>query len=246
MKINNIIITFWFNKIIDIKNKSTLFEAELKDFFNGINSIGVPADINPEYPRLTAISDGGHTNLNISMINVQLNTKFDNNYCSNYQMCFEYIKQRSEKIFEILSNKLNANIVYSAIMAICEIDDENPINVIKSHLLSEKLNEDYCETGVKIAQIIDKKYYENITINSAQQITITQKMESGQNEIIMPLISLANSKIEKRSLIINYEINDKYSFDKNSEYHLEKDNFMDMLSIAENNINSKINEIINN
>lgn len=97
MKINSIVITFWFNKVTDIRHKIDCFETELKDYFHGINSIGVSANISPDYPRLTAISDGGHTKLNVSMINTQIITNFDDNYNTDYNKCFDYIKQRVKK-----------------------------------------------------------------------------------------------------------------------------------------------------
>lgn len=245
MKINNIVVTFWFNKVIDIKNKLNIFEEELKDYFHGINSIGVPADINPEYPRMTAVSDGGHTKLNISMINLQLMTNFDNNYNHDYSKCFEYIEERTLKIFEILSSKLGLNILYGAIMSMCEIDSNKPVNQIKDNLLSNKMTGDYCEAGIRTAEIINDKFYRNIVINSAKQITVTKKMEPGQNEIIMPLISLTESKVEKESIIINYELNDKYSFDTNSEYKLELSNFKEMISKAKKDIEEDLLKIIN-
>lgn len=244
MKINNIVITFWFNKVADIRNKIDTFEEELKEYFHGINSIGVPANITPDYPRLNAVSDGGHTKLNISMINLQLRTDFDDNYNKDYNLCFDYIKERAAKIFETLSTKLEFNILYSAIMAVCEIDNENPVNLIKDKLFSDKLSENYCEAGLRMTEIINNKFYKNIAINSTKQITVTKKIEPGQQEIIMPLISLAESKIEKESILINYEINDKYSFDSIKEYRLNSTNFNEMIDSAKKDIEEKILEII--
>lgn len=244
MKINNIIVTFWFNKVIDIKNKLDIFESELKEYFHGINSIGVPADINPDYPRMTAISDGGHTKLNISMINLQLITNFDNNFNSDYDKCFNYIEQRATKILETLSTKLNFNILYSAIMAVCEVDNENPVKLIKENLFSNRLTSNYCEAGLKISEIINNKFYRNIAINSTKQLTITKKIEPGKQEIIIPLISLAEAKVDKESIIINYEINDKYSFDSNVEYKQKETIFTEMINTAKKDVKGSIFEII--
>ena len=180
MKINNIVVTFWFNKVTDIKNKINYFENELNEYFHGINSIGVPADINPEYPRLTATSDGGHTKLNVSMINLQIATNFDSEFNSDYNKCFDYIKQRVLKIYSLLTQKLDISILYGAILVLCEVDDKNPMDLIKTNLLSKKLDGNYCESGVKIAEIIDNKYYKNLSFNTTKQITINKKLEAGQ------------------------------------------------------------------
>ncbi len=245
MRINNIVVTFWFNKITDIKNKISYFESELNEYFHGINSIGVPADISPEYPRLTANSDGGHTKLNVSMINLQIATNFDSEFNANYNKCFDYIKQRALKTYNLLTKKLNINVLYGAILVLCEADDKNPMNLIKTNLLSNKLNGNYCESGVKIAEIIDNKYYINLSFNTTKQITINKKLESGQREIIFPLISLTNAVVEKEGIAISYEINDKYLFDSEENYSLDLKNLNSMLDIAEKDVSNEIMKKIN-
>lgn len=244
MKINDIVVTFWFNKVVDIKNKIDIFEKELSDYFHGINSIGVPADINPDYPRLTAISDGGHTKLNISMINLQLVTNYDSQYNTDYSKCFEYIEQRAIKIYETISTKLGLDILYSAIIVVCEVEDENPVSMIKDNLLSSKLSGTYCEIGVRTSETINDKYYRNIAINSAKQITLSKMIEPGQTEIIMPLISLAEANVDKESIMITYEINDKYSFDTNIKYKLNQLDFQEMLNEAKQDIEENILNIV--
>ena len=55
----------------------------------------------------------------------------------------------------MLTQKLDVSILYGAILVLCEVDDKNPMDLIKENLLSEKLNGNYCESGVKIAEIIN-------------------------------------------------------------------------------------------
>ena len=193
MKINNIVVTFWFNKIVDIENKINYFETELSEYFHIIKSIGVSPSVTPEYPRLTATSDGGHTKLNVSMINLQLATSFDANFNNNYSECFNYIRQRVLKVYNFLTKELNINVLYSAILVLCEVDDSNPLNLIKQNLLSEKLDGNYCDIGVKIAEVVDEKYYRNFSFNTTKQITLKKKIDSNNSEIIFPLLSLQGS-----------------------------------------------------
>ena len=240
MKINNIIVTFWFNKVTDIKNKINYFEEELKEYFNGINSIGVPADINPDYPRLTAISDGGHTTLNVSMINLQLVTRFDNEYNLDYEKCFDYIKQRILKIYDLLTQKLKVNILYGAISIFEEVDINKPMQVLKENLLAQHLNGNYFEAGVRLVELVDDKYYKNLIYNTAKNITINQVVNKYKKEIILPLISMSEVKIEKENISINYEINDKYMFDKNKNYNMNYDNLLEMIKIAKSDTQDNI------
>ena len=245
MRINNIVVTFWFNKVTDIKNKINYFEDELKEYFHGINSIGVPADINPDYPRLTAISDSGHTKLNVSMINLQITTNFDKEFSSDYEKCFDYIKQRVLKIYNLLTKQLEINILYGAIFVLCEVDDKNPMDLIKGNLLSPKLDSNYCGLGVKIAEVIDNKFYKSLSFNTTKQITINKKLNASKTEIILPLISLTNAVVEKEGIAISYEINDKYLFDNEENYSMNLEILNSMLSIAREDISNEITKKIN-
>lgn len=175
MKLNDIRVTFWFNKVVDIKNKLEIFESELKDFFHGINSVGVPADINPEYPRITAVSDGGHTRLNVSMINFQLFTNFDDNFNHDFSKCFEYVENRVLKLFEVLTENLKLKVLYGAIMTTCEVEHDNAVNLVKDNLLSKNVVRDFCDAGVSTSEVINEKFFCNVVIHSAKLITITKK-----------------------------------------------------------------------
>ena len=245
MKINNIVVTFWFNKIVDIENKINYFETELSEYFHIIKSIGVSPSVTPEYPRLTATSDGGHTKLNVSMINLQLATSFDANFNNNYSECFNYIRQRVLKVYNLLTKELNINVLYSAILVLCEVDDSNPLNLIKQNLLSEKLDGNYCDIGVKIAEVVDEKYYRNFSFNTTKQITLKKKIDSNNSKIIFPLLSLTNAVVEKEGIVVNYEINDKYLFDTKENYSINSENLNSMLKIAEKDISDEILRKIN-
>ena len=119
------------------------------------------------------------------------------------------------------------------------------MDLIKTNLLSKKLDGNYCESGVKIAEIIDDKYYKNLSFNTTKQITINKKLEAGQREIIFPLISLTNSVVEKEGVAISYEINDKYLFDNEESYSMNLENLNSMLDIAEKDVSNEIMKKIN-
>ena len=243
MILDNIIVTFWFNKVEDIKNKINIFEQNLNQYFCGINSIGVPANIDPLFPRLNAISDGGHTKLNISMINFQLDTKFDAAYNSDYSKCFEYIKERIFKAYQLLTQKLGLKIIYVAIMASCEIENVNPVNTIQKSLLKENLNKSYSNIGVRYSEIVENKFYRNISLSSSKKVTISKKV-TDNNELILPLIPLGKARIEENCIRVIYELNDKYSFDNNENYSLNEDVFSKMINRAEKEITNDILKLI--
>ena len=71
-----------------------------------------------------------------------------------------------------------------------------------------------------------------------------KQIAPGQFEIIMPLISLYDAKMEKEYISINYELNDKYSFDKENEYLCSTEVFDRMFQIVENDIKINIDKFL--
>ena len=112
-------------------------------------------------------------------------------------------------------------------------------------MLSEKLDGNYCDIGVKIAEVVDEKYYRNFSFNTTKQITLKKKIDSNNSEIIFPLLSLTNAVVEKDGIVVNYEINDKYLFDTKENYSINSENLNSMLKIAEKDISDEILRKIN-
>ena len=73
--------------------------------------------------------------LNMSNINLQLITEYDERFNEDFDSCIEYIKTRAKKIYEVLIEN-NINILYSAILVNLNKDVENPIGDIKENLLN--------------------------------------------------------------------------------------------------------------
>lgn len=244
MKINNIIVTMWFNRYNNMKNIYDSFNQELNEYFPVFNINNLPANFDPIIPRINAKSKSGHSTLNMSNINLQLITEYDEKFNENFDSCIEYIKIRAKNIYDILL-KNNIKILYSAILVNLNKDAENPIIDIKENLLNSNIEDNrISELGMRVSMQLEEKFYRIITVNNRKDFSMQKQIAPGQFEIIMPLISLYDAKMEKEYISINYELNDKYSFDKENEYLCSTEVFDRMFQIVENDIKINIDKFL--
>lgn len=245
MKIKTIIVTMWFNRYNDIKNIYETFGQKLNEYFPAFSMNNLPANFDPIIPRVTAKSKSGHSTFNMSNINVQLATQYDDNYNEDFDSCIEYIKVRAKKIYDILSEN-NINVLYSAVLVNLNKDEGNPIESIQNNLLSSNIdNSVLSEVGMRISMQVENKFYRIITVNNSKDYCMQKQINPGNFEIIMPLISLRDAKMEKEYVAVNYELNDKYSFDTKENYNCDLSTFDRMFSIVENDIKSNIGQFLN-
>lgn len=229
MEIKNSLVTFWFQKQPNPKEYSEILNKKLEDYFYEFNTIGVPSNIDPVIPRMTAVSNSSHSNIEISLINARLNTNFDDKYNTDCDLCIEYIKERALKIFDALS-ECGISTIYSAIFINLEEKNSEPAKKIMKYFLKNNDINDVNEVGIKITQDINEKYYKSISVNNGKQIKIKKTFEPGNNEIILPLISLNDAEEIEDYLSISIEINDKLSFNMNREHISNKENLQEMFT----------------
>ena len=234
MKYNLMKVTYWFNEIENVKEYQSILDKELNDIFSPFNLVGIPANLDSSIPRITTVTFNGHTTFNMSKINVQITTRFDGEFITNFENCYNYVKEKAEKVYDVLINECKLNILYMAISMNSELEDHNPVKKIVKNIFNNELKErNFSEVGVKLSEKIDDKYYFITTINDAKIVSFTKKIEQGvkNQSIIIPLISEKDVTIEKNVLSFDIEINDRCSFNLYSNYTTKKDTLNGMFDI---------------
>jgi hypothetical protein len=245
MKIRNIIVTLWFEKYNNMREIFDKFNNELNEYFPAFNWINLPANVDPMIPRISARSRSGHSTINLSNINMQLVTNYDEKYNEDFKSCLDYIEERTKKIYSVMIEN-NFKILYSAILVNLDKDVEHPIEELKNNLFNKNLGENnFSEIGMKSSMQINDKFYKIIALNNSKEFTMKKEIKPGNLEIIMPLISLADAELVKEYISINYELNDKFSFDKNKEYNNSENVINEMFDILKDDLNQNIEEFIN-
>ena len=238
MEIKNARITFWFQKEPNPKIYVDKLNKTLNDYFFDFNILSVPANIEPTIPRLNAVSESNHSNIEISLINARLNTRFDEHYWNDLSLCINYLQERASKLFDALSN-CNINILYSAITLNIEQQNNDSIEILKKHFLHLDSEKNISELGISLSQEIDNKFYEIINFNTIKQIKI-EKQILNEGEIILPLLSLKDASEVHNFINISIEINDKLGFNLKENHKTKKDDFLKMFQILDKQTKKEI------
>lgn len=240
MKIKDSSITFWFQKQPNPKIYVDTFNKILAEHFFDFNIIGVPANIDPAIPRLTAVSSSNHSNIEISLINARLRTNFDESFCENISVCIDYLKERALKLFDALKS-CNINIVYSAIFINLEEKEENAVEKIKEQFLKFENLENIDEMGISFSYAVDNKFYSNISFNNSKQIKIEKVFGTNKGEIILPLISLNDATEVEDYLSVSLESNDKLAFNLDSNYSTSSKELLNLFDLTTVKLEQEMN-----
>lgn len=222
MKYNMMQVTFWFDEVENFKEYQSILDSCLSDSFTPFNLIGIPSTVDPIIPRISSTTLGGHSTFNMSKINVQFSTKFDNDFVNDFDKCFKYVREKIEKIFDVLVNSCHLKILYSAIHLNSEYEEKKPIEKIINIFFNNSFNDrELNEIGVRFSEKLANKFYYIFTINDAKVVSFTRKINQGEKmqNIIIPLISEKDVTIEKNVLSFDLEINDKYAFNVENDYN---------------------------
>ena len=236
MKIDNIRFNLFIPKLNNIRSLYNFIENELKEyFFAPFNILPIPDDAPEEIPRIIAKSKNGHSELSISLVNIQMTIQFDENFNTDIEKCFSYILERINKVVDTFGKYSNETFLFSGITSRIIIDDvEEPIEFLTKNCIKLKINKDMYNASAKFAYLLEDKYFVNYNIYNLR------KFEGILNQAsIKPSIrELSNN------LAIEIDVNDKYGYNHNEGHLCTKETIINIIDIIKKNISSNINNIL--
>ena len=235
--IQSINISYWF-KEIDFHPKDKI--NELMEEFKSIidtpflyNNEGVNKFIS--IPRIEGRSKDNIYTFNMSLINANLFININN---LDYDETILLINEKVQLVFDILKEVYDLDIIYTSIKL--QMVNKKGINYMK-----EKLNlrdNEYEDLSFKRGFIKDN-YYINYIINSGKEYSFNiDKKDMIQEDLFdrTLLISLSDAKLGREFTSIIIEINDRYSYNLNKDYHTTKDIIRGMIMEIKDILNKKL------
>lgn len=214
-------------------------EENLKGLFlEPFSLIPVPEDAPPEIPRIQATSESGHSTLNISGNSAQISANYDSNYNKNIDLCLGYLSKRALKTFEGIKGSTNNEYLFSGLtvnIIFDELNDKDPINLIKSNFFNIKSEIKPFDINNKVTYILDDKYYLNITCSN---------IRSYEGLMLSELNTLANAKEVGHFIGVTLDINDRYAFNYKNGYRSNINELEKIINIAIRVLKEKIHKYI--
>ncbi len=209
----------------------TLLSIEFEDLHN----TSFPNDAPPEFPRFTAKSHDGFSQINISLNQVIIEVSFEDKNFSSNKFIYKYMKNKLDLGYEI-TKLITNNIIFSG-TSLTVIED----NKKKIKDFSKKHNNNaniFCTTELyeymhRYSFITNKYHYLNITIsNPMVNFALRNKVDDIEQ------VKYTNA------LLIEIDVNDRHGYNYLKKYNTTKIELLKNLEIIENTIQSKLEGIL--
>lgn len=217
-----------FEQKNDILDQISFIKEKMRDFFptDAYFTFGVPSTfpIPPEMPRITVSSQNNHSSLQISLNQIQLITKFDENFQTDFFQCYEYLKDRIMVVNEIARTISEGRMFFNGIVSQF-VDDT--ISDVKKEIISCLYKKGLSEEAVfdilsKLTYIKDNTYYVNVTINNIRE-----------------------NNLAEEALGVQLDINSRYNFNYNKEKkYIDEQALNNLQDLYENIVMNHLTEII--
>ena len=239
MRIENATFNIVYSRIPDVRKRFSDFEDKLSKYFAApFEVLSIPDNAPEEIPRIIANSIYGHTQLHISLSNVQFITQFDNEYMENLDQCMGYLEERIKYIYDVFNTIADGDFLFAGLTTKIIFDDidNDPIELINDKFIKFKSNIKPFDTVNRFTYILDDKYYINIEISNVRSYEGKLQLDRG---------SLSGLKEKEHNVAFLLDINDRYSFNFTENYKTNFDNIKKVINLTRDILENKVYGMIN-
>ena len=246
MKINSVTINFWFKELLESPSTKVL---ELEDnlnslFHNNFMYTDMPVKENIDIPRIQCLSEDKKLFFTMSLVSCNLNIEV--NDLDNDEIVL-LINEDMQILYDVLVDVYHLEILYSSIKFEANKQDDKVIDkLIKKYNLDK---DGYEDVSIKEVKKIDDSYYECIVLSSSKEINfdITLPVANPKENDIYArsmLLSTSEATIGKTLVNVNYEINDRLSFNNDKEYLSTKESIRGLIIELKDFVEKRLNKLL--
>lgn len=230
-----------FDEIADIRSYGDSFDSLLNEHFQ---TPGLPyavgPNVPPAVPRFNYKSKLGHSSLDISGISCQMQTHFDGEYSSNFELLKEYCSAR-QSILEKHIKGLGVNIRYIGfqitIQAEIKQDVKKPADLITENFFNQKVllgtkNKSY-DSSFKVTFLEDDRYFVNFHGSNYRGYTFQVPVEPGVNQVRIVAPSFKEMTESDSGIEFTFDCNNRYLFDFVANGEHKDTDFKNTLKLAD-------------
>ena len=246
MKIKNVTINFWYKELMDNPSSKVY---ELEDNLNSLfHSHFMYSDMkskeNIDIPRIQCISEDKKTYFTMSLVSCNLTINVSDK--DNDEIVL-LINEDIQLLFDVLKDLYDLNIIYSSIKFEANKVDNKVVDKMAKLLLLDK--DDYEDLSFKRVRKIDNSYYECVILNSSKEINFDIPVPTPnpkENDLYTRsmLISTSEAKVGKTLVAVNYEINDRLSFNNDKDYLSTKESIRGLIIELKDFVEKRLNNLL--
>lgn len=236
MKINTIVFNIFTGAMKDTLANRTTIERDLKNSLTGFKYTNVPADAPKNLPRLLATSQDGFFNVLITNRNIQFEYVSKNQ--NSVEDIFNSLKSVVNEVGTYFEDYIDRAFNYSGLTIKAAISrdeiNKHPITFIDemfggvdTNMPTDSLSIRNCYT--------QNEYYINYGLSNGKELKVYAKDEDSKP-----------TKIEngEETIILDLDVNDRYGFMYNTEYHPGIEEALKIIEDVENFYNNKALDVV--
>ena len=246
MKINSITINFWYKELLDSpSNKVFELEDNLNSLLhNHFMYSDMPSKENIDIPRVQCISDDKKIYFTMSLVSATLTINVSEMDKDDIVL---FVNENIQLLYDVLKDLYNIEIIYSSIKLEATKQDNKVIDKLVNKLSLSK--DDYEDLSFKEVKKVDDTYYECIVLNSSKEINFDIQVpveNPKENDLYTRsmLISTSEAKVGKVLLTVNYEINDRLSYNNDKEYLSTKESIRGLIIELKDFVEKRLNKLL--
>ena len=246
MKINSITINFWYKELLDSpSNKVFELEDNLNSLLhNHFMYSDMPSKENIDIPRVQCISDDKKIYFTMSLVSATLTINVSEMDKDDIVL---FVNENIQLLYDVLKDLYNIEIIYSSIKLEATKQDNKVIDKLVNKLSLSK--DDYEDLSFKEVKKVDDTYYECIVLNSSKEINFDIQVpveNPKENDLYTRsmLISTSEAKIGKVLLTVNYEINDRLSYNNDKDYLSTKESIRGLIIELKDFVEKRLNKLL--
>ena len=246
MKINSITINFWYKELLDSpSNKVFELEDNLNSLLhNHFMYSDMPSKENIDIPRVQCISDDKKIYFIMSLVSATLTINVSEMDKDDIVL---FVNENIQLLYDVLKDLYNLEIIYSSIKLEATKQDNKVIDKLVNKLSLSK--DDYEDLSFKEVKKVDDTYYECIVLNSSKEINFDIQVpveNPKENDLYTRsmLISTSEAKVGKVLLTVNYEINDRLSYNNDKDYLSTKESIRGLIIELKDFVEKRLNKLL--
>lgn len=231
-------ISYIFDSNVAIDNYETVIMNNLREEFPFINKVTLPANAPTEIPRFILTSHHGFSSVVITANMIQLTTKFNNEYKSDWNgKCCPYLEKKAILLSSFFE-KYGINIKYSGVTinATAQTNSDS-VKKIENKFIKQTVISDLPLYDVMLKQtfVFEDKYFVNIQMQN-------QRFTQNEGVVLNTVFGLPESS---NTVGFVLDINDRKIANSDARYFSNQEAVSKIMSIISKLISSGVENLIN-
>lgn len=231
-------VTIAYERIENLKRVYFNNKNLLEGYFDEPTVLPIPDNVSSNFPVISMNTPHNHGVLNISPVAATFEVFYDENYARDWNACFQYILDKTLKIFNLLDLITGGKYKYMGVVSNIVYDEviEHGAKKIADVLLKASKITGLHGIDIKYTFIEQSKFYVNIALQDARKY----------KKILDPDVAGALSNVNQvaESIAAIVDINDKCGFNNDPNYLSNKNNLAVFIGIMTEIINKKLSLLI--